>query len=651
MASWHDDAFFGIHYDLHAKEDDTELGAALTHEHLRERMEQVKPDWIQCDCKGHPGWTSWPSAVGQTSPGVVKDALRIHRDVTQELGIKLGMHYSGVIDQRIAILHPDWLQVNADGQPNTRGATCRLGPYVSEYMIPQMLELIDKYDVDGFWIDGDNWGSQPCWCERCTSAFTQQTGIETIPKNPDDAHWGEWLAFQRQSFVDYVTAYANAAHERKPGCAVCSNWMYTIRQPDPIAAPVDYLSGDYTPDWGAARAALEGRMLDGRPISWDLMAWGFTLVRGDAGAGAWQMKEALHLCQEVAEVVALGGGIMVYAKPERNGWLVGWHHEVLADVADFCRARQAVCFKSESVPQAAVLHPTSSYYASNDPLFNYGACMQPIEGALNALLETHRSTDILTEDRAIEHMGEYKLVVVPERTCLTPDVLHMIESYADAGGHVIMSGAHLAQECPDLVGARAMGDAADKGVRLASGGAAVGLCGPWQPVTPQDDVEVLACQLRTEEPGSGDPARPLITRRRLGNGSITAAHGPLFRAYFIRHYPLVRRIVAGLVDSLGIDWAVEADGPPQLEVILRRKDGNLMVNLINRGAGETLSANRVIVDDLPPIENVKVRVRLDAEPSSVALVPSGKKLDCSYAGGICCITVPRVPIHEVVVVA
>ena len=36
--NWHDDVFFGIHYDLHANASDTELGCELTPEHLRERL-------------------------------------------------------------------------------------------------------------------------------------------------------------------------------------------------------------------------------------------------------------------------------------------------------------------------------------------------------------------------------------------------------------------------------------------------------------------------------------------------------------------------------------------------------------------------------------------------------------------------------------
>ncbi|MGO8788242.1 MAG: alpha-L-fucosidase, partial [Terriglobia bacterium] len=151
--NWHESVFFGIHYDLHANAQDTELGRELTPEHLRERFLRTRPDWVQTDCKGHPGYTSWPTSVGSTSPGVVKDSLRIYRDVTKELGIKLGVHYSGVWDMRAIELHPEWATVDAKGQRDTR-ATCRLHAYDEQLMIPQMMEIIDKYDVDGFWVDG-----------------------------------------------------------------------------------------------------------------------------------------------------------------------------------------------------------------------------------------------------------------------------------------------------------------------------------------------------------------------------------------------------------------------------------------------------------------------------------------------------------------
>ena len=47
---WHENAFFGIHYDLHANAQDTELGRELTPAHLRERLLRTRPDWVQTDC-------------------------------------------------------------------------------------------------------------------------------------------------------------------------------------------------------------------------------------------------------------------------------------------------------------------------------------------------------------------------------------------------------------------------------------------------------------------------------------------------------------------------------------------------------------------------------------------------------------------------
>ncbi len=458
VANWHENALFGIHYDLHASATDTELGRELTPEHLRERLLRTRPDWIQTDCKGHPGYTSWPTKVGSTSPGVVKDSLRIYRDVTRELGIKLGVHYSGVWDARAIELHPEWARIKPDGtRDNTM--TCRLHGYSDQLMIPQMLEIIDKYDVDGFWVDGDNWAARMCWCDLCKAEFIRRTGIKEIPTKSGQPHWDEWAAFHRDLFVEYVTKYTNTVHARKPGCLVVSNWMYTVREPDPVKAPIDYLSGDFSPAWGADVAALEGRVIDSREMSWDLMAWGFAKVSNDDTP--YTFKPALHLEQEVSEVLALGGAVMVYGSPQRSGWLTGWQNEILAEVGEFCRARKEPCFHSKTLPQAAVIQLRDHYYTQDGGMFNYSdasGAVNPLQGALQSLLERHHSTDVLVEDVALKRMNEYKLVVVPEETRISNSILAALEAYARSGGCVLMSGEHLSRDYPALVGASPRGE-------------------------------------------------------------------------------------------------------------------------------------------------------------------------------------------------
>jgi hypothetical protein len=517
-------------------------------------------------------------------------------------------------------------------------------------MIPQMIEVIDKYDVDGFWVDGENWGSKPCWCDRCRAEYTRRTGLAGIPYGDRDPGWNEWLTFHRDLFIEHVRRYADAVHARKPQCMVCSNWMYSARQPDPVLAPVDYLSGDYSWSWGAARAAVEGRVLDGRQMSWDLMAWGFTKAGEMRGEMPWVMKTATHLCQEVSEVVALGGAIMVYNTPQRTGWLTGWHQALLAEIAAFCRARQETCWHSETVPQAAVLHLANHFYRANDPLYNYGTGMQPVEGALHALLETQRSVDILIEETALERMAAYKLAVVPEQTRLSVALVDALETYARAGGSVLLSGAHLARECPALVGALPHGEAIDGTIYLGVEGRAVGVPGPWQPVIPQGNVNVWACRFGEQEPAKDATADVIVTRRVLGKGQIVGIHGPVFGRYLQGHYPLLRRFISHLVARLDIPWLVTVKGPARLEVIVRQKSGPLLVNLINRGAGEALHPQRVIVEELPPIEDVVLYIRLEDRPRAISLMPGERPLDWSYADGTATVRVPQVDVHDIVVV-
>ena len=644
--NWHEDVFFGIHYDLHAKEADTVLGSEVTHEHLRERWASIRPDWVQCDCKGHPGYTSWPTKVGSTSPGVVKDAMRVHREVTAELGIRLGMHYSGVIDNRALELHPEWGAVNAKGERSER-STCRLSPYADQLMIPQMLELVENYDVDGFWVDGENWGSAPCWCAACKTEFAARTGITEVPMAAGEEYWGEWLSFQRNLFGEYVTKYATAVHEVKPTCLICSNWMYTIRQPEPVSVPVDYLSGDYTPNWGAARAALEARMLDCRGMTWDLMVWGFTR-NYQIPTSPWAMKPAIHLKQEVAEVVALGGAVMVYAKPHRTGWLTGWEHEIMAETAQFCRERREACFRSTTASEAAVLHLHPHYYSCNDPLFNYGVAAQPLEGALNILLETHRSTDILTEEAALARLGDYKLVVVPEQTRLSSAVKAALTAYVEAGGELIMTGAHLSEDAPELVGCTP-GQAVET-VQIAVRGECAQMAGDWHSPVAASGTKVRSGNCRNLEPDLADPEQPVITVARRGKGRVVAIHGAFFRNYFAMHFPRIRACFEDIVDSLDIDWTVELAAPSWIEVICRRQNGALMVNLLNRGSGETLSPQRTIVEDLPPVEMVTVAVRAANPPSSVVLEPDGTPLPWTYADKIIAVTLPAIRIHDIVAI-
>ena len=109
------ESFLGIHFDFHAGEDCTSIGKNTTRAMIETIIDQVHPDYLQIDCKGHPGLSSYPTKVGNPAPGFVGDPLRLWREVTAERGVALFMHYSGVWDSEAIRRHPGWGVVNADG--------------------------------------------------------------------------------------------------------------------------------------------------------------------------------------------------------------------------------------------------------------------------------------------------------------------------------------------------------------------------------------------------------------------------------------------------------------------------------------------------------------------------------------------------------
>jgi len=143
-------------------------------------IRQVQPDYIQCDCKGHRGLSSYMTEVGYRAPGFEKDQLTVWRRVTAKHGVALYMHYSGVWDAEAVKHHPSWARVDEKGNRDKKN-TSVFGPYVDELLIPQLIELRDVYGVDGVWIDGDCWATCQDYHKDVIAAFRGKTGIRTVP--------------------------------------------------------------------------------------------------------------------------------------------------------------------------------------------------------------------------------------------------------------------------------------------------------------------------------------------------------------------------------------------------------------------------------------------------------------------------------------
>jgi hypothetical protein len=636
------DAFFGLHFDLHPQESDTSLGADLSETNIRGLLERVRPDYVQYDCKGHAGWAGYPTAVGWPSPGIIKDSLAVWRKATRDVGVGLFIHYSGVWDTKAIIEHPDWARVDADGKRDPN-ATSVFGPYVDELLIPQLKEVTAKYDLDGVWADGECWAARLDYSPRALAAWTRETGFPDAPKERSDPRWLEWKMFHRRAFERYLSHWIDAVHASNPALQLTSNWMYTTFAPKPVEAKLDFLSGDYSPSLSVDRARVEARYLASTGMPWDLMAWGF-----DKGQGLnWSIKPAEQLMQEAAVVLMQGGGFQIYHAPTRSGYIV---EPIIAQeekVAAFCRARQAVSHKSTSVAQVALLLSNESYGDSSDAVFSPGGDdYTELEGALHALLNLHYSVDILAEHQLQPRLRDFPLIVVPDSHKLTEDFRRALTAYVEQGGSLLLLGEKSARLFAALLGAELEGPPVQRTAELGSAGGVTSADGIWQKVRLTTGQAAGFIYPTRDVRANGEVA---ATVNVFGKGKVASVYGPLGAVYFRSHHPWLREFVGQLVTGLFPNPAVTVEGPPTLDMALRKTaDGRLSVHLLNT-TGMPLPDRYGFTDFIPPLEHITLTIKTAERPTSVVWVPDGGRLEWSWADGWLKVTVPRLAIHGIIV--
>ena len=633
------DSFLGIHFDFHAGPDCNEIGKNTTPAMIDNIIDLVRPDYLQIDCKGHRGLSSYPTKAGSPAPGFVGDPLRTWRDVTARRGVALYMHYSGVWDSEAILRHPEWGVVNADGTTNGN-ATSFFGPYADQLLIPQLRELAGEYGVDGAWIDGECWASVPDYSPAALKAFQASTGIDIIPRRPGEPHWFEFLQFHREAFRQYLRRYIAEVKKTCPNVQLCSNWAFTDHMPEPVSAPVDFLSGDYSPEDSVNSARLSARYLARQGKPWDLMAWSFTTK---PGAGGRTQKSALQLQREAAVVLALGGGFQAYHKQKRDGSIFDEQMPVMAEVGQFCRARQSICHHAMQVPQVALLYSTAAHYRHVNGLFSRD--LARMSGTLQALLESQLSVELLGEHHLSGRMQEYPLIIIPEWTYLDAPFKQELSAYVRAGGSLLLIGPQTAALFADELAATPSGTVSSGGRYLESHQAFVGLQGESQSMTLDAKAQPFGRLFSTNVLNS--PSQPAASVTPLGRGKIAATYFTFGRNYLSDRSDLKRQFLQDLCRQLFPNPLVEVTGSRDVDVVVNRIQGKLAVNLINT-AGPHQS--EPILESVPPLGPLTVTVRQPAAPIRVSLEPGHQALDFEYRNGLIQVRLPRLEVHDIVVI-
>ena len=627
------DMALGIHFDFHARPGMT-VADLFCPESIEKMLDRVRPDFVQCDTKGHAGLSSYPTEVGYQADRIEHDILKMWRELTAKRGIALYAHHSGLYDRKAIEMHPDWAVVDENGA-RSEDYISVFSNYAKELLIPQLLELAGKYALDGVWVDGECWGLKTDYSQQAQQAYFAKTG-KALPRF-GEADFENYRRFLGEAFKAYVADYREQVKAQHPDFEVTSNWMYSSYMPERMDIPLDYLSGDYSPTDSVNGARLAARCFDAQNTTWDLMAWGQSTVPVDWRADNRHNKPAVQLCQEAAVTVAMGGGFQFFDILYGNGsYVQDWSIEDWGRAADFVRERIPYCFRSEPVRELAVLHPYNRP-TSGGGVYKPGGTS--VKSWICALQNAGFSTSMVFENSTDDEFAAYPALLWPQNSEIDPTLSQRLLRYAENGGTLICD-LNAARQFPHLL--------------------------PTLGKEPAEDVIFPDCNKRLAAlpttafripPQEGDGlyytkahylSKAYAAYRCIpyGKGKVLLWFFELGGVYAKNRSVDILDHITGALASAGVRPTVTVSHRPYVDVTLRQKGGALMVNLINV-LGPHENANYRTYDFVPKLCDVTVRVHSDRRPDAITLCPEGTPLPFTWQNGEAVFTVPSLEIHSV----
>ena len=634
------DSFFGLHFDFHASENTKGIGAEFDPAVLEKIIAAVKPDFVQCDTKGHPGYSSYPTKVGTPAPEIARDILREWREITEKHDVALYAHHSGVLESRAAALHPEWTIRDADGNPTERMSS--FGEYADKLLIPQLKELALDYGLNGAWIDGECWAVWHDWSKKAIEAFVSERGKQppkprngvnadtqdgghsatlgqkTAEEAADEELMEEYSDFLRKAFFRYVRHYVEEVHKAAPDFEITSNWLNSPQAPDAVCV-TDYISADYDSENSVDSARFCGRVVADFERPWDLMAWGFRF-------NGLAVKTYEQLCQEAAAVVMLGGGVQLYniqdyRRVVRDEWAV----PMWAKLAGFCRERQPFCHQAKPVHEAAVIYSVKAFYRKKESLFGTWGSDYPADtqGLLFSALDAGFATEILLSHKAMERdLSAYSLLVLGDAHALEPELKEKLIAYVKGGGTLALFGTECANFFAEAFGLRRTSRQSEKVFDITVNGMRY----PVQ--CPHADSEGMAAGEYESKP--------------FGKGRVLSVPFVLGTAYQKGRSAALRDYAAEVFSPCKRKLHIE--GQKMFDCALMQKEGKEYIHVLNM-AGEHRAASARTFDEIPPLYGLQAEYAAPRRPVRVVKLPGGRETAFSYENGTLRFAIDRVDIH------
>lgn len=645
--------FRQVHLDFHTSPLIPDVGTTFDADAFAETVQSAHIDSITCFGKCHHGWSYYPTKVGKTHPALTFDLLGAQIEACHRRDIRVPIYLTCVWDNLAADEHPDWQQQRRDGSfpgksPGEAGWRwlCMNSPY-RDYQIAQTEELLAAYDVDGFFYD-ILWSVHPgCFCRYCQDSM-KRLGMDIL----NEEHQHQHRAIITRTFMETLSGVVRA---KKPAATI----FYNNRVKQGMRPEVPFMTHaeiEALPNGGWGYAYFPFWVRYARNFGLPTMGMTGRFHRSWADFGGLKSPDALRY--ECGSMLANGAVCSIGDQMHPRGTLDAAVYETIGDVYAEVEAKEAWCRDARPLTEIAILL-TDWKNDSED-------------GAAKMLLELHHQFDILDAEA---DWNSYRVLVLADRGKPTPELVTRLRNYLHNGGKLLLSHEALLDSATgdfalsEEMGVHYQGRVASTpcffklrpnfrhGIRdfawvMMGGGSAV---------TAADDTDTLADVYasyfdRTDAhftshfyaPHTETTGTPAVTWHR----NVAYLFGTYFGDFQREGDSVYRRVVGNALDLLLPQPLLTTDAPPTTEVTVTQQateEGTRqIVHLVNYQPNRR-GRHVEVIEQMTPLRDVRVGLRLTHAPKSVTLAPEGIALAVEYHEGRAWVTVPEVRVHQMVV--
>lgn len=474
-SGWYGAAFRKLHLDWHQPDWIKKPGSAMNPRTAREQARMFKQAGIQAVeffVYDHYGQAFFPSKKGVRHPHFKADYPGLMVGALKAEGLRAIGYMNVLTSVHLARKHPEWFVKLPDGTyprgawlPQPHSWLCLASPYADEYFLPLVEEVLERYPLDGLWLDALCWMIDAlCHCPACVRRFGEIRGELPPSERPMDLEkasanqresWFAWKTYRLSLVAEFHEKVSALAQSLRPGIVVMDNNAGQVNRPlvetrggkfvrwvPSSETKMDAFSCDPVPMGGNHEIILSfharHQVTTGKPF--DYMNERFHCW------GEWQTRSTKDWQLEFATILANGGKCFFADNPQPDGSLEPRVFELLKEGYDFVKAREAICKGAEPVYEIGILGAAGSQAFGLPQLHDKPVCLpQPgfvdrLAGAHLTAIELGWQAHIFDEETLVRNLEALKCVIVPEQELLADATVAALDGFARKGGRLLLTG-------------------------------------------------------------------------------------------------------------------------------------------------------------------------------------------------------------------